>query len=237
MRILSAANLLLTSAFLLAGPFISVEAETSGPAFYRGQPLSFYVSRLHATSTRAEALRSIGSFGPQAVPALPQLVEALRDSDVEARIASAWALSQVAQSMDERAVKALTQVLADPDPKVRSLAAVALREAGPGAVDAVSALITALNDSAAYVRAPAADALGKIGPAARAAVASLTKRLKAKDEQVFVLRSISTALGNIGPDAKSALPALTEVRKMVRVSYAAEEAIHRIKGEPVAGYW
>ena len=207
------------------------------PPTYRGKPLSFYVVQSRTPNVRAESIRSIGNFGPEAVPALAQLVEGLRDSQVEVRIASAWALSQVGRAGNEAAVKALAQSLADENPKVRSLSAVALRGVGRGAVGAVPALISALSDSAHYVRAPAADALGNIGPAARAAVGPLIERLRVKDEQTFVLRSVATALGNIGPDAQSALPALTEILKMTRISYAAQEAILRITGKPVPSYW
>ena len=50
---------------------------------------------------------------------------------------------------------------------------------------------------------------------------------------VFVLRSLASALGNIGPPAVSALPALEQVLKINRVRWAAQEAILKIKGEPV----
>jgi HEAT repeat protein len=119
---------------------------------------------------------------------------------------------------------------------VRSLAAVALRPIGPGAAAAVPQLVACLDDPVSYVRAPAADALGAIGPAARNATGPLSKRLLVKDEQAFVLRSVAYALGDIGPDARSALPSLEESLKMVRVSYAAQLAILKIKGQPVPSY-
>jgi len=87
------------------------------------------------------------------------------------------------------------------------------------------------------VRAPAADALGSIGPAAKAAVPVLSERLLADGEQVYVLRSIAAALGDIGPEAASALPALQKALAMHRVTYTAQEAIHKIKKEPVASYY
>ncbi len=203
---------------------------------YRGKPLSFYLTEVRTDNLRAEALRSIGSFGPDAASALPQLVAGLKDSDVQVKMAAAWAISQVAPTTNAATVKALEQALSDQNPRVRSLAAVALRQTGPGSVDAVPQLIAALNDPVDYVRAPAADALGAIGPTAREAVGPLAKRLMVKDEQVFVLRSISYALGNIGPEARPALPALEEAQKQVRVSYAAQSAILKIKGLPLSTY-
>jgi hypothetical protein len=205
-------------------------------SIYRGKPLSFYQAQAQSTNLRADALRSIGSFGSGAGPALPQLVASLQDADVQVRLAAAWAISQVAPSTSAATVKALGQALSDTEPRVRTLAAAALRQTGPGAADAIPQLIAALNDSVPFVRAPAADALGAIGPAARNAVGALAKQLSMKGEQVFVLRSVAYALGNIGPDARSALPVLEEALTMVRVSYAAHSAILKIKGLPVPSY-
>jgi HEAT repeat protein len=131
------------------------------------------------------------------------------------------------------AIPALEKALADVNPRVRSLSAAALRSMGPKAVDAVPVLVQALSDPAAYVRAPAADAIGSIGSTAKAAVQPLIERLLTTGEQVYVLRSVASALGNIGPDAAGALPALEQALKMHRVTYTAQEAILKIKKEPV----
>jgi hypothetical protein len=47
------------------------------------------------------------------------------------------------------------------------------------------------------------------------------------------LRSVAAALGDIGPNAAAALPALQQALKMHRVTYTAQEAILKIKKEPV----
>ena len=91
----------------------------------------------------------------------------------------------------------------------------------------------ALNDAEAYVRAPAADAIGAVGAAAKSAVQPLSEQLLTTGEQVYVLRSVAAALGNIGPDAAAALPALQRALKTHRVTYTAQEAILKIKREPV----
>jgi HEAT repeat protein len=245
MRCLLASFLLLGSTVLITQPLLaqngSVDTHSTGEihqehSTYRGKPLSYYLAQSQTASLRADALRSIGSFGSEAVPALPQLIAALKDPDLQVRMAAAWAISQTAPSANAGTVKALEQALSDSNPRMRSLAAVALRQIGSGAADAIPQLIACLDDPVAFVRAPAADALGAIGPAARPAVGPLSKRLLVKDEQVFVLRSIAYALGNIGPDARSAIPALEEALKMVRVSYAAQSAILKIKGLPVPSY-
>jgi len=128
-------------------------------------------------------------------------------------------------------VPSLARALSDSNPRVRTLSAVALRSIGPKAAAAVPALVNALNDPAPFVRAPAADALGLIGD--KAAVTALTQHLLNHDEQTYVLRSMAAALGNIGPAAASALPALEQALKMPRVIYTAQEAILKIKNQPV----
>ena len=206
----------------------------TGGIMYRGRPLSAYLQQLKQASgtNRAETLRAIGAFGEDGGPAVKAVAEALTNPDPDTRAAAAWALSQMAAA-GAPAIPALEKAIADVNPRVRSLSAVALQSMGPKAVDAVPALVQALNDPAAYVRAPAADAIGSIGPTARAAVQPLIERLLTAGEQVYVLRSVASALGNIGPDAAGALPALQQALKMHRVTYTAQEAILKIKKEPV----
>jgi len=68
-------------------------------------------------------------------------------------------------------------------------------------------------------------------------VQALSERLLVTGEQVYVLRSIAAALGNIGPDATAALPALEQALKMHRVTYTAQEAILKIKKQPVPSWF
>jgi hypothetical protein len=201
---------------------------------YRGRPLSEYLQQLKQASdtNRAETVRAIGAFGEDAGPGVKAVAEALTDPDPDTRAAAAWALSQMAAA-GAPAISALEKAIADVNPRVRSLSAVALRSMGPKAVDAVPALVQALSDPAAYVRAPAADTIGAVGATARTAVQPLIERLLTPGEQVYVLRSVASALGNIGPDAAGALPALQQALKMHRVTYTAQEAILKIKKEPV----
>jgi Protein of unknown function (DUF2961)/HEAT repeats len=209
-------------------------APQTGAVVYRGLPLVAYLQQLKRASgtNRAEVVRAIGAFGEDAGPAVKAVAEALTDPDANIRSAAAWALSQMGVA-GAPSIPALEKAIADANPGVRSLAAVALRSMGPTAADAIPALVQALSDPMAYVRAPTADAIGSIGPAAKAAVQPLSERLLTTGEQVYVLRSVATALGNIGPDAASALPALQQALKMHRVSYTAQEAILKIKKEPV----
>ena len=209
-------------------------APQNGGIVYRGLPLSAYLQQLKTASgsRRAQLVRVLGAFGEDAGPAVRAVEEALTDPGANIRSAAAWALSQMGAA-GAPAIPALEKTLGDEDPRVRSLSAVALRSMGAKAMDALPALVRALSDPEAYVRAPVADAIGNVGPAAKAAVRPLSERLLTAGEQVYVLRSVAAALGNIGPAAAGALPALQQALKIPRVTYTAQEAILRIKNEPV----
>ena len=210
-------------------------SRSSTQPVYRGVPLQGYLRELGRASeaSRPAILRAIGAFGADAAPAVNQVVKALGEPAVEVRVAAAWGLSQMGIA-GAAAVPALEQSLSDPELRVRSLSSIALRAMGPAAAKAIPGLVKALDDPSPSVRAAAADALGNLGPAGKPVVESLSRHLIASNEPVvFVLRSLASALGNIGPPAASALPALEQLLKNNRVRWAAQEAILKIKGEPV----
>jgi hypothetical protein len=216
----------------------AIPAQAPGKPLYRGRPLAAYAAKLRQASAaeRTEVVRAIGAFGEDGGGEVSAVALTLTDPDPQVRMAAAWALSQMG-AKGAVAAPALGQALSDSSPRVRSLAAVALEAMGSAAVPALPELVLALNDPVDYVRVPAADALGAMGPAARAAVSPLAERLRVKDEQVMVLRSVAAALGNIGPDAKDALPALRQTLQQLRVSYTVEAAILKIEGKPVPTWW
>lgn len=108
----------------------------------------------------------------------------------------------------------------------------AFRNCGPCAEAAFPELIARLRDSDENVRIAAADAIAKVGPKAAAAVPALIELGRA-NEHPHVLRSVSAALGAIGPAAADAVPVLEQVRRHIRVRWAAEAAIAAVKGEPL----
>jgi hypothetical protein len=216
-------------------PIPPIGSAARGAPVYRGAGLQDYLRQLRRASEagRPATLRAIGAFGADAAPAVSEVANALADPAAEVRAAAAWALSQMGTA-GALAIPDLERTLSDSNLRVRSLSAVALRAMGPAAAKAIPGLVKALDDASPAVRAVAADALGNLGPAAKPVVETLSRRLAGAGEPVvFVLRSLATALGNIGPAAASALPALELALQMQRVSYAAQEAILKIKGEPV----
>ena len=229
---------------VLQKPEASEEEQTGAHAtagakvsIYRGKPLSFYTDKLNSTSAdrQAGALRAIGSFGADAVPATLKLTELLSSSSDEARGAAANALAQIGP-LAARSVPALAKLLSDSAPRVRCQAALALKSIGTRSSGAIPELIRALNDSIPFARAAAADALGAIGPASRAAVPALIERLKTDPGPNYVLDSVIYALRDIGPGARDAIPALEEISHRPRLTVPAREAMLQIEGKPVPRY-
>ncbi|MGH7140348.1 MAG: HEAT repeat domain-containing protein [Pirellulales bacterium] len=89
--------------------------------------------------TAADALARIGD------PAVPALIDTLRDPDQSIRAHAALALARMGPKASP-AVPELILALDDPDREVRQAAARALGQIGPDAEEAVPALIKALKD-------------------------------------------------------------------------------------------
>ena len=103
----------------------------------------------------------------------------------------AWAEAAKAKAPDvpSGSVADVAKGLSAPDPVVRGLSAIALRDRGKEALPALSALTAALADKDANVRLMAGNALAAFGPQAAPAVGALSTLCAAKGEEVHVLRS------------------------------------------------
>ena len=123
----------------------------------------------------------------------------------------------------------IARALSDPDPVVRGLAALALRDRGREARPALDALVVALRDGDANVRLMSGNAIAGLGPEAATAVTALAAACAVPNEQVHVLRSCATALGAVGRAAAPALPVLRALVGLPRVQWAAEAAIRAIE--------
>ncbi len=151
------------------------------------------------------------------------LVEKLKSP--EAAVSGAAALELI--GVGESAVPALVELLRDPDPSHRALAARTFWAMGARASGAASALGDALADSDTPVRVGAAMALDNMGPPAAPAIPALVQALR--DPSGVVRLWAARALGRIGNAAESAVPALERAARLDGARGPAEEAIRKIR--------
>lgn len=174
---------------------------------------------------RWRAAVALWEMGPAAKEAVPALTQALQDEAISVAHAAAEALKRVTEEREPGAasepspsttggpieISALIEALGHEDVGAREWAAVALRDLGPAAKDAVPALVAAFKDTSSGIRDWAAAALGSIGSEAKDAVPELAAALK--DENRFVRAAAAAALGVMGSVAKGAVPDLVGALK------------------------
>ena len=210
---------------------------------------------------RASAAKGLGSIGPKAPKALPEICETLcdllRDTDSSVRQAAAEALVKIGQA----SIDCLTRSLRSPYGHVRERAAWVLGELGPSASETFPQLKELLRDGDPAVRKAAINALGNFGPLASEVVPDLIEALadgqlwtpavealakigvpaiphliQALDNENRGVRAgAAEALGKIGPEAKEAVQKLIEIllkdREDCSVRVAAARALEEIKSE------
>lgn len=154
-----------------------------------------------------ETFEIIRRIGP---PAIPLLVELLRDERTSFRRSAADELIDLAPDT-EWIQPALRRALRDEDSMVAGDAARALGALRHRASPSVRALVKTLSHENPYVRVYAAEALASIGPKASAATKDLARALG--DPIPGVRWAAAEALGSIGPVAQSAVPQLIEALK------------------------
>jgi HEAT repeat protein len=171
--------------------------------------------------------------------AIPPLIGALQDNDIQMRRNACYALGSFGTLgwlchpwLDTHAaLPSLIRATGDHDAGVRSEAANALGKIGPAASNAVPALIEMLKgpETDRGIRLSAARALGKIGPTADA-ISALVPLLK--DPERDIHEQSAYILGEYGPYASSAIPALTEAHRDDKSNFSriVGVAIEKISG-------
>ena len=163
-------------------------------------------------NVRVEALRSLRVIGPQAKEAIPALIAALKDPDVDMRRMAAMALGNIGG--DPNSVAALAAMLTEDhegNADLRAAAAYALAGMGPQAKAALPALIVALHDRSVVVRAAAVHPLVSLACAGasvdiRAAVPHLLQWFD--DSDLNIRQQAVSALLAIGMETEKAAPRL-----------------------------
>jgi len=145
---------------------------------------------------RFRATYWLAYLGPVARPAIPLLVNNLREEDdLGIRCQAAFALGRIGKG-DSAATSALLEALRDKDAKVRGSAVTALGQIGQANESVFAAMIRALQDKDERVRISAASALARIGKGDSNVVTALVQALRDKDSHVR--RSAASALGQLG---------------------------------------
>jgi HEAT repeat protein len=157
-------------------------------------------------AARLQAVEALETMGPAAGPAVPELIQALRDPNLLVRWAAARALGKIGPEQAAAAVGPLGRLLFDPDLDVDLAAATALERFGPLARGAVPQLVRALGASDEQKRLAVIRTLTSIGTDAAPAIPALAVALS--DPETMVRRQAAELLGKFGSAAASAEPAL-----------------------------
>ncbi|MHC5538074.1 HEAT repeat domain-containing protein [Singulisphaera rosea] len=188
-----------------------------------GVTRDFCEHRANGELLRIGAIQALVNFGALAAPAVPALIDAIRDNDALTSGFAATALGEIGPSA-KAALPELINLLRSKEsvPKASSssgsvggpreperlavVAAKALGKLGPDGIAAVIPLTEALADPDEVLRIAVVQALGEIGPGAITAIPALVKALD--DPEWFVGDTASESLRRLGP---LAVPALTKV--------------------------
>ena len=191
-------------------------------------------------------LLALGAIGTNAAPALPLLIEALKDPAT--RNNTLTALTGIGDAAAP-ALPTLTELIARGELQLKPEVIEVIIHVGPPASNAVPMLRTALEGQEPVARAMAAMALGRIQQDVESAIpvliAELSNRGSAKEQHWLVwlpnMHSIGfdhreTAawlLGEIGPPAKDAVPELQKAMRsnQRRHKILAARALWRITGQ------
>lgn len=123
--------------------------------------------RSRDSSQRLRAVKALGNIGPAARYAVPNLLEALSDTDGDVRRSAISSIRLIVPDAKptEAIVRALAADLTDPDSGIRLLAVRALGRTGQAAAGAAAAIDNLRNDPDPDVRKAAVEALSRIlGP-------------------------------------------------------------------------
>lgn len=183
------------------------------------------IHSLRDKDRRNSAALTLGRIGKAAEPALPDLLEGLKDPDATFRISSHQALVHMGPS----AVPKLAQALKDPSDRVWYSAVLALAKIGPAARSAVPALVEAMKAENKGLRILALNALIRIEPDHRAIGGRLEEIVPVLSESLkhdeAAIRSWScVCLGRIGRGAKPAVAGLAALLKDKEIAIRVQAA-------------
>ena len=138
---------------------------------YLRDPCTWCIRELGSVdrNVRYNAADILRGLGPDAEPALPALNAHFQDSDRDVRLACLHAVGEIVGATEagaEASARALGELLGDPDPEARALAAFGLGRCGLAAARWVPRLQERLTDTDTEVRSAVETALSRIARAA-----------------------------------------------------------------------
>lgn len=161
---------------------------------------------LYKHSSRTVREYTVGALKRIGEKAIPELIEAISESNSEVRNAGLEALGSLSEK-DSSIMPFLIKMLKDPNAKIRAQVAWVLGRRGEFASDAIPALTEALKDQDHEVRGAAAVALGTTK-----AVRAIPDLMEALYDPDFGVRTGALqALGDIGKKSSVAIPLLVKI--------------------------
>lgn len=163
-------------------------------------------------SVRLTAARRLGDLGPQAVEAVPALVNTMEDADNEVALAACEALKRIGSVSIPQLLKFMGNT--QEKEKFRWYAAEALADLGP---DSLPHLMQAMDDQDLAVRMMAVDSLPRVGIVAEQAIPKLKELLRddsnLSHSAVVSLAQIAALQAKAGSQSPPALNVLLEALK------------------------
>jgi HEAT repeat protein len=209
-------GIVLFAVVLMSGPPCArLGAEEKREPRYQGKPLPYWVERLRKAESeeqRYEAATALKEFRPDAVPAIPDLLEMLDDRSKSFRELAGSILANMGPAA-KSAAPALIRMLKEKTARSPEVVIDILGHINPDPREAVPLLTALMHDPKQGYQAVIA--LGQMGPPAKEAVPNLIKALEDPEVDAFAV----FALCAIHASPKTVLPAL---RRTIRAGRAKE---------------
>lgn len=168
----------------------------------------------HTAQYRVGAARALGIIGPAAGDALPELLDALSETNSPV----SWVAAQNISALGPKGIYAVMTLVTNANPTVRHTAIYALGEAKTNALPAAALLIRATMDTNENIRASAFYSLSRIGRPALPLTAEMAATHPDADIRHAALRSLITLLPPPGLVSQSLLTSSTNDAQMRRLA-------------------
>jgi HEAT repeat protein len=145
--------------------------EATTDSYLLARALVDKLARADKAVVRVNAIGALGELGPDAMPAVPALLDASRSGDLDIAIRAVEALVKIdSRSAATRLPSLLDWMTAGHDSTIRLTAMASLRDLGPAAATAIPALLHVADEENLTTSAAALEAISRIDPAAGSAL-------------------------------------------------------------------